>query len=52
LLAAMRSSRGGRNLVRLGLDADIEFCSRADRFAVVPVFDPAVGRVSAMTGRG
>lgn len=51
VLAAMRSSRGGRNLVRLGLDADIEFCSRVDTLPVVPRFDPADGRVSVMSGR-
>lgn len=45
LLAAMRSGRGGRNLVRLGLDADIEFCSRVDSLAVVPCFDPGAGEV-------
>ncbi|MGH7131930.1 MAG: 2-phosphosulfolactate phosphatase [Phycisphaerales bacterium] len=45
LVAAMRSSRGGRNLVRLGLDADIEFCSRIDSLPVLPRFDPASGEV-------
>ena len=45
LLEAMRSSRGGRNLVRLGLDADIEFCSRVDSLEVLPCFDPAAGEV-------
>ncbi|MEK6703247.1 MAG: 2-phosphosulfolactate phosphatase [Planctomycetota bacterium] len=39
LLAAMRASRGGRNLERVGLGPDVEFCSRIDTMPVVPEFD-------------
>lgn len=35
LMRSMRSSRGGRNLSRLGLDADVEWCSRVDAMPVV-----------------
>lgn len=43
VVEVFRESRGGRNLVRLGLDADIEFCAQADRSPVVPRLakDPA-----------
>lgn len=43
VLRVFRSSRGGRNLRRIGLDDDIAFCSRADTLVVVPSFDPASG---------
>jgi 2-phosphosulfolactate phosphatase len=34
LRAALRESTGGRNVVRAGLDADIDFCATLDRFEV------------------
>ncbi len=40
LLAALRDSRGGRNLIHLGLDADITDCARIDSTTTVPVLDP------------
>jgi 2-phosphosulfolactate phosphatase len=40
LLEAMRSSRGGRNIVRMGLGADVEYCATIDSLAVVPEFFP------------
>jgi 2-phosphosulfolactate phosphatase len=43
VLDALRRSRGGRNLARIGLDADVEFCSKTDVFSVCPVFFPATG---------
>jgi 2-phosphosulfolactate phosphatase len=39
LIAALRDSTGGRNLVRLGMEADIELAALCDRFAVVPALD-------------
>lgn len=38
---ALRASRGGRNLTRAGLGADIDRCSTIDTLPVVPTFDPA-----------
>lgn len=38
LLQAMRSSRGGRNLIELGYDADIEVAARCDTTNLVPEF--------------
>lgn len=38
LAAAMRESRGGRNLEAIGLAADVEYCATIDRCPVVPVF--------------
>ena len=32
----IRASRGGQNLLRLGLDADIDRASELDRFTIVP----------------
>lgn len=46
-LDALRSGLGGQNLVALGYDADIEFCSRSDSAAVVPVFQDG-GLVAAV----
>lgn len=46
LIEAMRSSRGGRNLGRLGFDADIRLCSAVDAINLLPVFDPAQGRIT------
>jgi phosphosulfolactate phosphohydrolase-like enzyme len=37
-LAALRTGLGGRNLIELGYDADIEFSSRIGSAPVVPVF--------------
>ncbi|MBX3364773.1 MAG: 2-phosphosulfolactate phosphatase [Phycisphaeraceae bacterium] len=38
LFQSMLSSRGGRNLLQIGLEADVEFCSRCDHLPVVPRF--------------
>lgn len=46
VVEAMRASRGGRNLVRLGMEADVEWCSRADVLDVVPEFDVVSGRIT------
>jgi 2-phosphosulfolactate phosphatase len=50
VLAALNASRGGRGLSRIGLGADVEFCARADRFAVVPMYDPRTGSITALAG--
>lgn len=39
LLEAVRQSQGGRNLISLGYDADIQFAANIDRFSLVPIFD-------------
>ncbi len=41
--AELKRSRGARNLMREGLNGDIEACSRVDAIPVVPVFDRAAG---------
>jgi 2-phosphosulfolactate phosphatase len=46
LIAAMRESPGGRNLVRIGMDRDIETAAEIDRFNIVPGFDPSTGEVT------
>lgn len=45
LRAAMRASRGGRNLVRIGLGADVDYCTAHDTLPVVPEFFPAAGTI-------
>ena len=44
-LRTMRESKGGRNLVELGFDRDIERSSQVDLFAVVPTLDRATGEL-------
>lgn len=46
VLEAMGASRGGRNLGRLGFDADIRFCSTVDVLDVLPEYDPRTGRIT------
>ncbi len=47
VLRSLHLSRGGRNLERLGFDADVEFCAQIDVHDVVPTFDPRSGLVTA-----
>ena len=44
-LQTMRDSAGGRNLVELGFDRDIERASQIDLFRVVPVLDLSSGEL-------
>ncbi len=45
LVDAMRVSCGGKNLIAIGMAADIETAAQIDRFAIVPRFDPANGEI-------
>lgn len=45
--AALRASRGGRNLIAAGLGADVDFCARIDTYTIVPRFDPRTNRITA-----
>ena len=49
-LRTMRESAGGRNLVELGFDRDIERASQIDLFADVPVLNRASGELRIMRG--
>lgn len=40
LIAALRASRGGRNLIEVGMEGDIELAAKVDRYAVVPRYLP------------
>jgi 2-phosphosulfolactate phosphatase len=51
LAAAMRASQGGRNLIEIGMAADIDFAADVDRFDVVPLFEPNPGRIKAIDFR-
>jgi 2-phosphosulfolactate phosphatase len=46
LRTAMRQSRGGRNLVRIGLGDDVDLCAAHDTLPVVPEFFPTRGEVT------
>jgi len=48
LTAALRKSRGGRNLVRIGMQSDITLAADVDRFAIVPRFDATANRIEAI----
>lgn len=45
LLAAMRSSSGGSNLVEIGAGADIELACRVDTVPVVGKYEPGTGLI-------
>ncbi len=48
LAATLRQTQGGRNLARLGLDADLADAAAIDRYALVPRFDPTTGRIGLL----
>lgn len=39
LINALRETQGGRNLIRLGKESDINIAAQLDRFRLVPVYD-------------
>jgi 2-phosphosulfolactate phosphatase len=41
----MRDTPGGRNLLKIGHDADLAACARLDSLAVVPCLDRAAGEI-------
>lgn len=49
VLGALRTSLGGRNLLALGLDADLQWCARSSVLDVVPEFDVRTGLITART---
>ncbi|MEX0717107.1 MAG: hypothetical protein WD066_10985, partial [Planctomycetaceae bacterium] len=48
-LSVLRGSRGGRNLIALGYEADIELAARVDTCGLVPEYDPLAGALVART---
>ena len=46
LEAALRLTQGGRNVIALGLAADLPDAAALDRFSLVPRFDPKSGRIT------
>lgn len=42
---ALRLSRGGRNLIEIGQENDIDLAAQIDRFDLVPCYDPASGQI-------
>jgi 2-phosphosulfolactate phosphatase len=51
LVDALRDSRGGRNLIALGMHHDIEWAAQVDRFDIVPRYHIATGRIDAQPPR-
>ena len=47
LVAALRASKGGRNLIALNMDHDIELAADVDRFALVPKYRTSTGCIEA-----
>ncbi|TWT43369.1 2-phosphosulfolactate phosphatase [Botrimarina hoheduenensis] len=47
LAIELRDTPGGRNLVEVGLEADLPLCAAIDTLDLVPVFDPATRRITA-----
>lgn len=47
LLDAVRQSQGGKNLIKLGYDADIEFAANVNRFQIVPTYNAESGSIKA-----
>jgi 2-phosphosulfolactate phosphatase len=45
LVDTLRQSTGGKNLVSLGLDADVEYAAEVDRHTIVPWYDAASGTI-------
>jgi 2-phosphosulfolactate phosphatase len=45
LAAALRESRGGRNLIEIGHENDIDLAAQIDRFDIVPELDIAAWRI-------
>lgn len=46
LCSLLRTSRGGRNLVEIGMEKDVEAASQLDILETVPVLDSITGRIS------
>jgi 2-phosphosulfolactate phosphatase len=42
----MQDSRGGRNMVRIGLTRDVNLCATPDAIPVVPIFDVGSGAIT------
>ena len=49
IVGALRESHGGRNLIALGLEADIDRAARWDLFRIVPEFDAVSRRLTPAT---
>jgi 2-phosphosulfolactate phosphatase len=45
IVGTLRASRGGRNLIEIGMEADVEFAADVDHYAIAARFDAASGRV-------
>lgn len=45
LTSALRDTRGGRNLIRIGMADDLAWAADIDRYAIVPRFDPHTNRI-------
>ncbi|TWT97001.1 putative 2-phosphosulfolactate phosphatase [Botrimarina colliarenosi] len=44
----LRDTSGGKNLLAIGMEADLARCAALDALGVVPVYDPATGRLTPL----
>jgi 2-phosphosulfolactate phosphatase len=51
LLAALGQSRGGQNLLAIGMQHDLALAAEIDRFSLVPSFDTRSGRITTSESR-
>jgi 2-phosphosulfolactate phosphatase len=47
LLDRLRASLGGRNVIEIGQERDIEIAAEIDKFEVLGVLDPQKGEIRA-----
>lgn len=47
LVKRLKASQGGRNVLKIGQENDIEIAARIDEYDLVPVLNPKTGRIEA-----
>lgn len=48
LAIELRETQGGKNLIELGMDADLPRCAAIDTLDLVPTYDPVTRRITAV----
>lgn len=48
LALELRDTQGGKNLIALGMEADLPRCAAIDTLDLVPTYDPATRRITAL----
>lgn len=50
LAAELRETQGGRNLIGMGLEADLEAAADMDRYSITPIFEASAGAIRISKG--